>query len=487
MSALKLYLRHDVSTQAGGPSAPIATGPADQGHVGAQRNTCLTMTEEMGPSAESRIWAVEGLQQIHLDFAAVFLSVPLAAQTFRAGGHFTIASSIKGMAGEESFGQFWLHALIYLWRPGVGWVASLSNAAAVSKGTQRAGQDFDQDPTWRVHDCNPLAADIEVRRGDRLVVELWHEFAIPNSDESMGGRYAHYWGGTQTGGDLDIVPDPASYVAYTDPIDVDDEEDDAITVYTRPDGYMGKDSPTYAVAADGTTALLDGVQDVTNTGELRIEEIVRQGLAIPDRVESVMQPVTGEIVMGKADLYHAIALGGGDPDDPVFVLADAGPIDIVRPYIDPETGIVGMTRYLRGVRLNSIGSAGGAGDLQTLRVAFTAQEALVVDGVVYVDTGTLAGWAFATRHGPLLEPDGLLRLSVMSALDQGDGILTDITDNYGIWGAAIKPSYEVQPEVGYTWLWGVTTGAYVAVYACARPAGYTIFNWRGTPHRTLPT
>jgi len=211
--ASRLYLRNEVMTQPGTPMG-TATLDADAGHVGSQRLFCLSMSHVKGGGQTRRSWSWGVGGAAHYDLVALFLSPALVAQTLEAGQHLTLAAALQGVAAPGQPGEFHLRAFAYLWRPGVGWVATLSAADAASQHGVNGGADIGSDEIWRVMDFPALAEDIGVRESDRIALELWCWFNYDDANES--DTYAEFWGGTDDAkGDGEVVADAASYLAYS--------------------------------------------------------------------------------------------------------------------------------------------------------------------------------------------------------------------------------------------------------------------------------
>jgi len=208
----RFYLRNEASDQTGRPTGS-ATTDADAGHVGAQRLVCLTMSSAKGAAQVERTWNSGVSGPAHYDLVGLFLSPALAGQTLGLGQRFTVAAALKGFAAPGGPGQYYLRAFAYLWRPGTGWVATLSAADSGVRSGVNGGPDFGLDETWRILQFPQLGADVPARDRDRIALELWCRFAIPGVSE-LG--YAEFWGGTDdTKADGEVVADAASYLDYS--------------------------------------------------------------------------------------------------------------------------------------------------------------------------------------------------------------------------------------------------------------------------------
>jgi hypothetical protein len=211
--ATRLYLRNEVSVQ---PGAPIgtATTDTDLGHVGAQRFSCLTMSRSKGIAQVQRTWYFEPGGAPHYDLVGLFLSPALVRQSLDAGRRFTIAAAIKGVAPPGEPGEYYLRAFAYLWRPGTGWVATVSAGDPNMRTGVNGGPDIDSNETWRIFQFDPLAQTVEVRDRDRVALELWCWFNFADANEM--GHYAEFWGGVDDSkADGDTVADAASYLEYS--------------------------------------------------------------------------------------------------------------------------------------------------------------------------------------------------------------------------------------------------------------------------------
>jgi hypothetical protein len=209
----RLYLRNAAASQTGAPIG-TATTDADAGHVGAQRLVCLTMSSAKGAGQIQRTWNYGTGGPVHYDLVGLFLSPALVAQTLEAGQRFTVAAGLKGNAAPGTPGQYYLRAFAYLWRPGVGWVATVSASDAASRAGVNGGCDIGSDEIWRVLQFDALAESIEVRDRDRIALELWCRFNLTDAAET--NNYAEFWGGADdTKTDGEPVADAASYLEYS--------------------------------------------------------------------------------------------------------------------------------------------------------------------------------------------------------------------------------------------------------------------------------
>jgi len=203
----RLYLRNEASGQPGAPAA-TATTDSDAGHVGAQRLVCMTMSKTNGAAQVERTWDAGVVPDAHCDLMALFISPALAAQTLVAGTRFTHAGAWR--SGPLKGGSF-----IYLWRPGVGRIATLFGADS-ERLTNDWGPtaEWPAEESWFVGMADALGEDIEVQLRDRIVLEAWLNFAWENADEqSLQGLY---WEGADESKEHgDLVSDAAAYLEYS--------------------------------------------------------------------------------------------------------------------------------------------------------------------------------------------------------------------------------------------------------------------------------
>jgi len=206
----RLYLRDEVANQPGAPMGTAATD-SDGQHVGAQRLICLTMSLDKGGSAGRRAWDEAQGAASHRDFVGMWISPALASQTLGAGQTFSLAYTL----GEDgpTDGHCYPRSFVYLWRPGMGWVATLCAASAASRDTW--GRDEVSDTMmWRRLDFPGLGFDIEARLRDRIVAEIWVRIdGEPTQPSSADIRFN---GGTDDYDDGEVVAsDAASFLEYS--------------------------------------------------------------------------------------------------------------------------------------------------------------------------------------------------------------------------------------------------------------------------------
>jgi len=203
----RLYLRETPASQ---PGAPIgtATTDTDAGHVGSQRLVCMTMSKTKGAAQVERAWNYGIAGPAHCDLVALYISPALAGQTLAAGERFTHGGGWR--SGLIKGGSF-----IYLWRPGVGWIATLFGDDP-NRRTNDWGPTWEwpEQESWFVGACDSLGQDIEVRLRDRIVLEAWLNFAWEDADER--NKYGLYWNGTDDSKSHgDLISDAAAYLEYS--------------------------------------------------------------------------------------------------------------------------------------------------------------------------------------------------------------------------------------------------------------------------------
>jgi len=134
--ATRLYLRSQIVEQQGRPDG-TATVDADQGHAGAARLACLSMSKVRGTPPTTAVCTCVAHPADTQDLMRIFMSPALAAQTLAAGAGFTCAGSYDQCVSGDGGGDFEnarLRFYAYLWRPGVGWVCSLFGDATGRTG-----------------------------------------------------------------------------------------------------------------------------------------------------------------------------------------------------------------------------------------------------------------------------------------------------------------------------------------------------------------
>ena len=213
--ATRLYLRADISNQAGRPVG-TATTDEDWGHAGVARLICRTMSAAKG-GANVAAAAVSPKGPIipagSNELLRLFISPALAAQTLAVGERFSHCVGFQ----ENGIPVTWrFRGFAYLWRPGVGYIATL-----FGDGTSRTGVDDGwqvgeiQKTVWRASDYAALTLDIEVRLRDRIVFEAWGHSADECDILWMALQHnglADAW----SDGDIVDPPDCASFLEYSD-------------------------------------------------------------------------------------------------------------------------------------------------------------------------------------------------------------------------------------------------------------------------------
>jgi len=246
-------------------------------------------------------------------------------------------------------------------------------------------------------------------------------------------------------------------------------------------GYMGQDVPIYVVMPDGSNELLLSAQDFNATEEAPQADVMAQGFPNVAHLRGIAN-TTGDGVLTASDVYQINTLGGMASHPSVARISDMKPVDMVRTYIDQDTGKLIMSTYLRRVVIRSWGERTGVGGTpHSYPVAFACDERVMVEGALYPEGGTSSGATITCAHNPLLNR-GLLRLSV-----EINSNFKDITVYEGTYGDANRPTYTVELVSGVITLYGVTNVKYAVVYAIAVPATYDIMDDRNMPSRHLPS
>jgi hypothetical protein len=191
----------------------MAEAASDVGTAGAERLICLTMSRAKGAADVAAAWVEAGTYpEDALDLLRLYMSPPLAAQTIPAGTTFCHAVGVHGSADEDALR---LHGFIYLWRPGVGFVARLLAEPEGRTGacTPDQGTASGATPIWRLFGYVALTEDVEVRLRDRIVFEAWSHYI--SDDPSAGASFSLHVDGTddsQEEGYVWVTPDCASYL-----------------------------------------------------------------------------------------------------------------------------------------------------------------------------------------------------------------------------------------------------------------------------------
>jgi hypothetical protein len=210
----RLYLRNTAATQAGRPVG-TATTDEDLGHLGVARLICLIMSRAKG-NANYNVNLLPNAVTPHAGgdscLIRMFLSPALAGQTLAAGETFTHAVGFNTGGGEI---ENYCRGFVYLWRPGVGYVATLFGDAASRTGVNDGSEgDPGTIPIWRVKYYDALTGDVEVRLRDRIVFEAWHHVTAETAGHPT---YFHYNGSDDAHEDGESVDpaDCASYLEYS--------------------------------------------------------------------------------------------------------------------------------------------------------------------------------------------------------------------------------------------------------------------------------
>jgi len=118
--------------------------------------------------------SVTGDGSTHYDPWGSYVSYPLAEQILPRGTTCDVGGCEDALATQG----LTLCAFVYIWRPGVGRVATLSSANYDST-TLLEGSPQDSAGTeyiWAEANGAALADDIHIQEGDRIVVELWGKY-----------------------------------------------------------------------------------------------------------------------------------------------------------------------------------------------------------------------------------------------------------------------------------------------------------------------
>jgi hypothetical protein len=225
----RLYLRNQLSTVIGRPSSSEATGETDRGSVGVNRFFALQALATKGAAQHEEEWFESAHPSGDWDsLVRIWLSSAIQRQaTLEAGCVFTVAAAIRGNSVENpGFGE--ARFFIYLWRPGVGYVATLSAAAANARtATWTVTRTYDALETFFVVACPALGADIEAYPSDRIVVEAYFHFHVDEAGGSGDNYYRMYWDGMDDGKTTgQAVADAASYVECSQTLELEATMDD---------------------------------------------------------------------------------------------------------------------------------------------------------------------------------------------------------------------------------------------------------------------
>lgn len=235
-SITRLYLR---TTEATGihlaPTAPGGT-TEDAGHGPVHKNTLRKLDRNIspGPYVQVAITAEIASNTEHHDWIGSWISDPLVAQVIPRNTAVRMAGSVDLLVSDPSDIDAKIHGFVYLWRPGVGFVACLSQDDPW--GTIGMDTPFGENPSiaglrvWRVATAT-LGENVEVRDSDRIVLDtyvLYHQ-RIANPYVSCNGAFSY--GGTIVGaavGKQGSTPDsaddgwqndsPASFLEFSHPV-----------------------------------------------------------------------------------------------------------------------------------------------------------------------------------------------------------------------------------------------------------------------------
>jgi len=143
-----------------------------------------------------------------------YVSYPLAEQILPAG----TVCDVGGCEDAVATQGLTLCAFVYVWRPGVGRVATLS-ASTYEDDTLEEGSPQDGAGTayiWAEANCDSLKQPVHIQYGDRIVVELWGKYDHSGAADlnfAGGEKDAQYTKGNTVG-----AGDYALWVQFEDPI-----------------------------------------------------------------------------------------------------------------------------------------------------------------------------------------------------------------------------------------------------------------------------
>lgn len=196
----KLYKTNTAHSDQDMPTTPAATDETDDGDVGVSKNTMLQLSPVIGTSQTEVEWtqsAEAGPPWDGFDaFVRMWMSSPIArTQVLAAGEQIKVSGTFRAnLLVDPGYGS--IRHFVYVWRPGTGYIATLSAASAASRTctttTTRVVRDRE---TYFLKSCTALAADVLLRRNDRIVVEEWAHFHNDEAGGSSEADYRVYYGG----------------------------------------------------------------------------------------------------------------------------------------------------------------------------------------------------------------------------------------------------------------------------------------------------
>ena len=402
----RLYLRNSASGATGRPTDSEAIVHVDRGSVGAARFTCLVASRGKGGPCGGQYeeaWietAVSGPPWLDFEsYLRTWLSGRrfAADQALSAGSHFAIGAAFRAnLPTNPGYGE--LRFFIYLWRPGVGYVATLSHGYAGERMlTTTATRNDDALETWFLVECPALYDDVQALKGDRIACEVWAHFHVDEAGASGTGTYRAYWDGADDSkADGETLTSAAAYVEYSDTLQLEDEmEYTNILVGARD------------IEVDGVNvgALDGGVEYAYNATLVEHEVDQRLGIVGADKIK---ERVTVKCRMKEATLESVrIAMA-----QPSWALSDTADIDTLN---------FGGERNLPTHYVSITGKAPGATDrtrtlyLRKVAVIDSGSHSYTKDGAVVIEVTFLcletdtaeAPFAEGFRYGYFKDANGV--------------------------------------------------------------------------------
>ncbi len=297
----RFYLRSTPSDQAGRPTGSATTDP-DQGHAGLSRLVCLQMSRAKGGAdCDAEFSSAVPHAVGTMDLVRLFISPALANQTLAIGQQFSYAA---GYSDSDEVEEWHLHAFLYLWRPGIGYVATLfGDGTALAGACRSETPDAGAKPVWRTATWPALTADIEVRLRDRIVLEVWAHYWGEAPTPSHASSF--HFNGSEDGhaeGEVVDPPDCASYLQFgSDLLLGEDEMPDPLNILV---------SAVDMEVDDVNVGFLDGAVALAYT-PTHIEHSVEQRMGI-QRVDRIAERLTVTANLLEPTL-EAIRIAYGQP------------------------------------------------------------------------------------------------------------------------------------------------------------------------------
>lgn len=180
-----LYLRDTALTVGGlGGASNVYALDTNEGHGGGGGEEAVTglrlLSRTKGSSEKRVLSATEDASGTdHWDYNGTW-AIKMANSVIPKGNKFVVAASIQGFAGSPSGPTAYLGAYLYIYRPGVGLIASLLSNDSTHRYTLKGGAEFGgNEPddanwgTWALVKGQVMDSSVEVHEGDYLVLELW--------------------------------------------------------------------------------------------------------------------------------------------------------------------------------------------------------------------------------------------------------------------------------------------------------------------------